>query len=186
MKGYEFPKHPTPVKVADTVCVVGAGNVAMDAARTAKRLGAKNVYIVYRRSDAKEEGIIFKLLTNPVAVHGDNGAVKSLECVEMELGEPDASGRRRPIAKEGTNFTIDCGTVVIAIGQSPNPLIRQTTPGLDCQKWGGIIVEEETNHTSKEGVWAGGDVVTGAATVILAMGAGKKAAKAIDEKLSGE
>ena len=198
MKGYEFPKHPTPVKVADTVCVVGAGNVAMDAARTAKRLGAKNVYIVYRRSDAeiparaeevhhaKEEGIIFKLLTNPVAVHGDNGSVKSLECVEMELGEPDASGRRRPIAKEGTNFTIDCGTVVIAIGQSPNPLIRQTTPGLDCQKWGGIIVEEETNHTSKEGVWAGGDVVTGAATVILAMGGGKKAAKAIDEKLSGE
>ena len=198
MKGYEFPKHPTPVKVADTVCVVGAGNVAMDAARTAKRLGAKNVYIVYRRSDAeiparaeevhhaKEEGIIFKLLTNPVAVHGDNGSVKSLECVEMELGEPDASGRRRPIAKEGTNFTIDCGTVVIAIGQSPNPLIRQTTPGLDCQKWGGIIVEEETNHTSKEGVWAGGDVVTGAATVILAMGAGKKAAKAIDKKLSGE
>ena len=198
MKGYEFPNHPTPVKVADTVCVVGAGNVAMDAARTAKRLGAKNVYIVYRRSDAeiparaeevhhaKEEGIIFKLLTNPVAVHGDNGSVKSLECVEMELGEPDASGRRRPIAKEGTNFTIDCGTVVIAIGQSPNPLIRQTTPGLDCQKWGGIIVEEETNHTSKEGVWAGGDVVTGAATVILAMGAGKNAAKAIDEKLSGE
>mgnify|MGYP000777360669 CR=1 FL=1 len=180
------------------VAVVGGGNVAMDAARTAKRLGAKNVYIVYRRSDAeiparaeevhhaKEEGIIFKLLTNPVAVHGDNGSVKSLECVEMELGEPDASGRRRPIAKEGTNFTIDCGTVVIAIGQSPNPLIRQTTPGLDCQKWGGIIVEEETNHTSKEGVWAGGDVVTGAATVILAMGAGKKAAKAIDEKLSGE
>ncbi|MZT12082.1 NADPH-dependent glutamate synthase [Catenibacterium sp. co_0103] len=198
MKGYEFPKHPTPVKVADTVCVVGAGNVAMDAARTAKRLGAKNVYIVYRRSDAeiparaeevhhaKEEGIIFKLLTNPVAVHGDNGSVKALECVEMELGEPDASGRRRPVVKEGTNFTIDCGTVVIAIGQSPNPLIRQTTPGLDCQKWGGIIVEEETNHTSKEGVWAGGDVVTGAATVILAMGAGKKAAKAIDEKLSGE
>ena len=198
MKGYEFPKHPTPVKVADTVCVVGAGNVAMDAARTAKRLGAKNVYIVYRRSDAeiparaeevhhaKEEGIIFKLLTNPVAVHGDNGSVKALECVEMELGEPDASGRRRPIAKEGTNFTIDCGTVVIAIGQSPNPLIRQTTPGLDCQKWGGIIVEEETNHTSKEGVWAGGDVVTGAATVILAMGAGKKAAKAIYKKLSGE
>ena len=192
-EGYE-----TPISHGKKVVVVGGGNVAMDAARTAKRLGAKNVYIVYRRSDAeiparaeevhhaKEEGIIFKLLTNPVAVHGDNGSVKSLECVEMELGEPDASGRRRPIAKEGTNFTIDCGTVVIAIGQSPNPLIRQTTPGLDCQKWGGIIVEEETNHTSKEGVWAGGDVVTGAATVILAMGAGKKAAKAIDEKLSGE
>ena len=190
--------YDTPIAAGKKVAVVGGGNVAMDAARTAKRLGAKNVYIVYRRSDAeiparaeevhhaKEEGIIFKLLTNPVAVHGDNGSVKALECVEMELGEPDASGRRRPIAKEGTNFTIDCGTVVIAIGQSPNPLIRQTTPGLDCQKWGGIIVEEETNHTSKEGVWAGGDVVTGAATVILAMGAGKKAAKAIDEKLSGE
>lgn len=197
MKAY-LDDYDTPIIKSKNVAVVGGGNVAMDAARTAKRLGAKNVYIVYRRSDAeiparaeevhhaKEEGIIFKLLTNPVAVHGDNGSVKALECVEMELGEPDASGRRRPIAKEGTNFTIDCGTVVIAIGQSPNPLIRQTTPGLDCQKWGGIIVEEETNHTSKEGVWAGGDVVTGAATVILAMGAGKKAAKAIDEKLSGE
>ena len=197
MKAFD-DSYDTPIAAGKKVAVVGGGNVAMDAARTAKRLGAKNVYIVYRRSDAeiparaeevhhaKEEGIIFKLLTNPVAVHGDNGSVKSLECVEMELGEPDASGRRRPIAKEGTNFTIDCGTVVIAIGQSPNPLIRQTTPGLDCQKWGGIIVEEETNHTSKEGVWAGGDVVTGAATVILAMGAGKKAAKAIDEKLSGE
>mgnify|MGYP000183516368 CR=1 FL=1 len=191
-EGYE-----TPISKGKKVVVVGGGNVAMDAARTALRLGAET-HIVYRRSEAelparkeevhhaKEEGIIFKLLTNPVAVHGDNGSVKALECVEMELGEPDASGRRRPIAKEGTNFTIDCGTVVIAIGQSPNPLIRQTTPGLDCQKWGGIIVEEETNHTSKEGVWAGGDVVTGAATVILAMGAGKKAAKAIDEKLSGE
>ena len=197
MKAFD-DSYDTPIAAGKKVAVVGGGNVAMDAARTAKRLGAKNVYIVYRRSDAeiparaeevhhaKEEGIIFKLLTNPVAVHGDNGSVKALECVEMELGEPDASGRRRPIAKEGTNFTIDCGTVVIAIGQSPNPLIRQTTPGLDCQKWGGIIVEEETNHTSKEGVWAGGDVVTGAATVILAMGAGKKAAKAIDEKLSGE
>ena len=197
MKAFD-DSYDTPIAAGKKVAVVGGGNVAMDAARTAKRLGAKNVYIVYRRSDAeiparaeevhhaKEEGIIFKLLTNPVAVHGDNGSVKALECVEMELGEPDASGRRRPVVKEGTNFTIDCGTVVIAIGQSPNPLIRQTTPGLDCQKWGGIIVEEETNHTSKEGVWAGGDVVTGAATVILAMGAGKKAAKAIDEKLSGE
>ena len=197
MKAFD-DSYDTPIAAGKKVAVVGGGNVAMDAARTAKRLGAKNVYIVYRRSDAeiparaeevhhaKEEGIIFKLLTNPVAVHGDNGSVKSLECVEMELGEPDASGRRRPIAKEGTNFTIDCGTVVIAIGQSPNPLIRQTTPGLDCQKWGGIIVEEETNHTSKEGVWAGGDVVTGAATVILAMGAGKAAAKGIDEFLSDE
>ncbi len=197
MKGYQFPEHPTPVHITETVCVVGAGNVAMDAARTAKRLGAKNVYIVYRRGaeevparaeevhHAKEEGIIFKLLTNPTKVNGKDGWVESMECVEMELGEPDASGRRRPVVKEGTEFTIQTGTVIIAIGQSPNPLIRQTTPGLDTQRWGGIIVEEETNHTSKDNVWAGGDVVTGAATVILAMGAGKKAAQAIDEKLGG-
>lgn len=198
MKGYEFPEKPTPVKVTETVCVVGAGNVAMDAARTAKRLGAKNVYIVYRRGEeevparaeevhhAKEEGVIFKLLTNPVAIHGENGWVKAMECVEMELGEPDASGRRRPVVKEGSNFTIETGTVIIAIGQSPNPLIRQTTPGLETQRWGGIIVDEDTMKTSKEGVYAGGDVVTGAATVILAMGAGKKAAKAIDEALKNK
>ena len=196
MKGYEFPNHPTPVKITETVCVIGAGNVAMDAARTAKRLGAKNVYIVYRRGEeevparaeevhhAKEEGIIFKLLTNPVKINGEDGWVKSMECVEMELGEPDESGRRRPIAKEGSNFIIETGTVIVSIGQSPNPLIRQTTPGLDTQKWGGIIVDEETMKTSKEGVYAGGDVVTGAATVILAMGAGKSAAKAMDEYLS--
>lgn len=198
MKGYQFPNHPTPVKVTDTVCVIGAGNVAMDAARTAKRLGAKNVYIVYRRGPeevparaeevhhAKEEGIIFKLLTNPVKIEGEDGWVKSMECVEMELGEPDASGRRRPIAKEGSNFTIETGTVIVAIGQSPNPLIRHTTPGLDCQSWGGIIVDEDSMKTSKDGVYAGGDVVTGAATVILAMGAGKKAAKAMDEYLQNK
>ncbi|WP_443842918.1 FAD-dependent oxidoreductase, partial [Faecalibacillus intestinalis] len=174
------------------------GNVAMDAARTAKRLGAKNVYIVYRRGPeevparaeevhhAKEEGIIFKLLTNPVKIEGEDGWVKSMECVEMELGEPDASGRRRPIAKEGSNFTIETGTVIVAIGQSPNPLIRHTTPGLDCQSWGGIIVDEDSMKTSKDGVYAGGDVVTGAATVILAMGAGKKAAKAMDEYLQNK
>ena len=195
MKGYEFPKHPTPVKISDTVCVIGAGNVAMDAARTAKRLGAKNVYIVYRRGEqeiparaeevhhAKEEGIIFKLLTNPVKIEGKDGWVHAMECVEMELGEPDESGRRRPVVKEGSNFVIETGSVIVSIGQSPNPLIRQTTPGLDTQKWGGIIVDEETMKTSKEGVYAGGDVVTGAATVILAMGAGKKAAQAIDEAL---
>lgn len=198
MKGYEFPKHPTPVKITDTVCVIGAGNVAMDAARTAKRLGAQNVYIVYRRGEeeiparaeevhhAKEEGIIFKLLTNPVKIEGENGWVKSMECVEMELGEPDESGRRRPVVKEGSNFVIETGTVIVSIGQSPNPLIRQTTPGLDTQRWGGIIVNEETMKTSKEGVYAGGDVVTGAATVILAMGAGKKAAQAIDEALKNQ
>ncbi len=132
---------------------------------------------------AKEEGIIFKLLTNPVKIEGEDGWVKSMECVEMELGEPDESGRRRPVVKEGSNFVIETGTVIVSIGQSPNPLIRQTTPGLDTQKWGGIIVDEETMKTSKDGVYAGGDVVTGAATVILAMGAGKKAAHAIDEAL---
>lgn len=196
MKGYQFPDKPTPVKITDTVCVIGAGNVSMDCARTAKRLGAKDVYIVYRRGEeeiparaeevhhAKEEGIIFKLLTNPTRINGEDGWVTSMECVEMELGEPDDSGRRRPIVKEGSEFTIETGTVIVSIGQSPNPLIRQTTPGLETQKWGGIIVDEDTMKTSRDNVWAGGDVVTGAATVILAMGAGKKAAKAIDEALS--
>jgi len=173
--------------------------VAMDAARTAKRLGAENVYIVYRRSEeeaparkeeihhAKEEGIQFKFLTNPIAVNGDEeGWVKSITCQEMELGEADASGRRRPVPVEGHTFDIETGTFIVAIGQSPNPLIRQTTPGLDTQKWGGIIVNEETMETSRDSVYAGGDAVTGAATVILAMGAGKKAAIAIDEKLSGK
>uniref|UniRef100_UPI003C6F3779 NADPH-dependent glutamate synthase n=1 Tax=Eggerthia catenaformis TaxID=31973 RepID=UPI003C6F3779 len=197
MKGYMFPDRPTPVKISKTVCVVGAGNVAMDAARTAKRLGAENVYIVYRRSEeeaparkeeihhAKEEGIIFKFLTNPIEVKGENGWVKSLVCQEMELGEPDESGRRKPVPIEGATLEIETGTFIIAIGQSPNPLIRQTTPGLDTQKWGGIIVNEETNETTRENVYAGGDAVTGAATVILAMGAGKKAAQSIDEKLGG-
>ena len=196
MKAYKFPDTPTPIKVGKKVAVVGAGNVAMDAARTAKRLGAEEVYIVYRRSEeelparkeevhhAKEEGIIFKLLNNPCAIHGEDGWVTGIEVVKQELGEPDASGRRSPVPVEGANYVIDVDTVVIAIGQSPNPLIRQTTPGLETQKWGGIIVEEDTMKTSKDGVYAGGDTVTGAATVILAMGAGKKAAKAIDEYLS--
>lgn len=196
MKAYKFPETPTPVKVGKKVAVVGAGNVAMDAARTAKRLGAEEVYIVYRRSEeelparaeevhhAKEEGIIFKLLNNPCAIHGEDGWVTGIEVIKQELGEPDESGRRSPKPVEGSNYVIDVDTVVIAIGQSPNPLIRQTTPGLDTQKWGGIIVEEDTMKTSKDGVYAGGDTVTGAATVILAMGAGKKAAKAIDEYLS--
>ena len=184
MKGYQFPDHPTPVKVTDTVCVIGAGNVAMDAARTAKRLGAKNVYIVYRRGP--EEVPARAEEVHHAKEEGEDGWVKSMECVEMELGEPDASGRRRPIAKEGSNFTIETGTVIVAIGQSPNPLIRHTTPGLDCQSWGGIIVDEDSMKTSKDGVYAGGDVVTGAATVILAMGAGKKAAKAMDEYLQNK
>lgn len=197
MKAYKFPECDTPVKIGKNVAVVGGGNVAMDAARCAKRLGAENVYIVYRRSEAemparleevhhaKEEGIIFKLLTNPTRIVGtDDGWVKGIECSEMELGEPDISGRRRPVPKAGSEHIVDVETVVIAIGQSPNPLIKSTTPGLETQKWGGIIVEEETGATSKQGVYAGGDAVTGAATVILAMGAGKKAAAAIDKYLS--
>ncbi len=199
MKAYKFPETDTPVKVGRQVAVVGGGNVAMDAARCAKRLGAKTVYIIYRRSEvemparleevhhAKEEGIIFKVLTNPVAVIGtEEGWVKGIECVEMELGEPDDSGRRRPVAKKGSEHIIDVETVVIAIGQSPNPLIASTTKGLDTQKWGGIITDEETGATSKTGVYAGGDAVTGAATVILAMGAGKKAAVAIDEYIKNK
>lgn len=196
MKAYDFPNAPTPIFVGQKVAIVGGGNVAMDAARTAKRLGAEAVYIIYRRGEeelparreeihhAKEEGIIFKLLCNPVKIHGQDGAVSQLECVNMELGEPDTSGRRRPVEQEGSNHLLDMDTVIIAIGQSPNPLIRSTTPGLEVQKWGGIIVHEETMETSKENVYAGGDVVTGAATVILAMGAGKKAAQAIHEKLN--
>jgi glutamate synthase (NADPH/NADH) small chain len=191
MKGYKKGEVPTPVKVGKRVAVVGAGNVAMDAARTAKRLGAEEVYIVYRRGaeevparaeeveHAKEEGIIFKLLNNPVKIHGEDGWVKGIEVVEQKLGEPDASGRRRPEPIEGSNYIIDVETVVIAIGQSPNPLIRQTTEGLETEKWGGIITNEETGESTRKNVYAGGDAVTGAATVILAMGAGKKAAKAI-------
>ncbi|NLN65629.1 MAG: NADPH-dependent glutamate synthase, partial [Clostridiaceae bacterium] len=162
MKAYLYPKVDTPVKVGKSVAVVGGGNVAMDAARSAKRLGAEKVYIIYRRSEAemparieevhhaREEGIIFKLLTNPVQILDDgNGWVKGVECVAMDLGEPDASGRRRPVAKEGSEHVIDVETVVIAIGQSPNPLIKATTPGLETQKWGGIIVDEQTGATSK-------------------------------------
>ncbi len=197
MKAYKFPEYDTPVYIGKRVAVVGGGNVAMDAARCAKRLGADEVYIIYRRSEeemparleeiehAKEEGIIFNLLTNPVEVLGDeNGWVKGIKCVKMELGEPDNSGRRKPVKIENSEFEIELENVVIAIGQTPNPLIKQTTKGLQTQKWGGIIADEETGKTSLDGVYAGGDAVTGAATVILAMGAGKKAAKAIDEYLS--
>ena len=196
MKAYAFPETDTPVRVGKKVAVVGGGNVAMDAARSALRLGADEVSIVYRRSEkemparleevhhAKEEGVNFRMLTNPTAIHGDeSGNVRAMTCVEMELGEPDASGRRRPVVKQGSEFDLDVDTVVIAIGNSPNPLIRNTTPGLETQKWGGIIVDEN-GATSLENVYAGGDAVTGAATVILAMGAGKTAAKAIHEKLS--
>ena len=198
MKAYRFPDSDTPVQVGKSVAVIGGGNVAMDAARCAKRLGAETVTIVYRRSEAemparieevhhaREEGIAFKLLTNPTEILGDEtGHVRAMTCVEMELGEPDASGRRRPVVKPDSAFTLDVQTVVVAIGNSPNPLIKNTTPGLETQKWGGIVADEETGKTSKPFVYAGGDAVTGAATVILAMGAGKAAAKAIDEALAG-
>ncbi len=194
MKAY-LKDSLTPIMVGKQVAVVGGGNVAMDAARTAKRIGAEEVYIIYRRGEeelparleeihhAKQEGIIFKLLTNPTEIMGEDGWVKALKCVEMELGEADESGRRRPEVKPGSEHILPLESVIIAIGQTPNPLIRRTTTGLDTQKWGGIIVHEETMATSKENVFAGGDVVTGAATVILAMGAGKKAAISIDEQL---
>ncbi|EAX46382.1 FAD-dependent pyridine nucleotide-disulphide oxidoreductase, partial [Thermosinus carboxydivorans Nor1] len=193
MKAYKFPEAGTPVHAGKRVAVVGAGNVAMDAARTALRLGAENVYIVYRRSEeemparaeeiehAKEEGVEFRLLTNPVRIIGDEqGWVKGLECIRMELGEPDESGRRKPVPIANSNFVLDVDTVIMAIGQGPNPLIQQTTPGLAVNKRGNITTDE-IGRTSKEGVFAGGDIVTGAATVIQAMGAGKKAAAAIHE-----
>ncbi|NLF80805.1 MAG: NADPH-dependent glutamate synthase, partial [Clostridia bacterium] len=199
MKAYDFPCHDTPVQVGKSVAVIGGGNVAMDAARCAKRMGAENSYIVYRRSEvemparveevhhAKEEGIIFHMLTNPTQILGDeNGRVKGMEVIKMELGEPDASGRRRPVPIKGSEYILDVQTVVVAIGNSPNPLIKSTTPGLDAQKWGGIIADEETGQTSRIGVFAGGDTVTGAATVILAMGAGKKSAAAIDEYIKNK
>ena len=197
MKGYE-DSYDTPIHKAKNIAIVGGGNVAMDAARCAKRLGAENVYIVYRRSEkemparleeihhAKEEGIIFKLLNNPVKIIGDeNGFVKGMECVEMELGEPDASGRRRPVEKEGSNFILDVDSVIMSIGTSPNPLIRTTTAGLDANKKG-CLIADDSMKTTREGVYAGGDAVTGAATVILAMGAGKTAAESIDQYIKGK
>ena len=187
--------YDTPVKVGKRVAIVGGGNVAMDAARTALRLGAES-HIVYRRSEselparqeevhhAKEEGVVFDILTNPVEILSDeNGWVKGIKCVKMELGEADDSGRRRPVPVEGSEFVMDVDTVIMSLGTSPNPLISSTTDGLETNKWKCLIADEETGLTTKEGVYAGGDAVTGAATVILAMGAGKKAAKAIDKYL---
>ena len=206
MKAY-LENSDTPIQKAKKVAVVGGGNVAMDAARCAKRLGAE-VYIVYRRGmeelparheeieHAQEEGIIFKTLCNPTEILGHNnpddkrdpanGTVVGMTCIEMELGEPDASGRRRPIEKKGSEFTLDVDCVIMALGTSPNPLIKSTTDGLETQKWGGIIADENTGLTSIEGIYAGGDAVTGAATVILAMGAGKNAATAIDDYLKNK
>ena len=196
MKAY-LDDYDTPIIKSKNVAVVGGGNVAMDAARTALRLGAENVYIVYRRGmeelpargeevhHAIEEGIIFKTLNNPVKLIGDeDGRVCKMECVEMELGEPDASGRRRPMVIEGSNFQLDVDTVIMSLGTSPNPLIRTTTKGLEANKWGCLVVNEDTLETTRDNVYAGGDAVTGAATVILAMGAGKQAAASIHERLS--
>lgn len=199
MKGYRFPEYATPVKVGKRVAVLGAGNVAMDGARTALRLGAEEVYIIYRRSraemparheeaeHAEEEGIKFMLLMSPVEIQGDDrGWVKSMTCLRYELGEPDASGRRSPVAIPGSEFEMDVDTVVVAIGQGPNPLVTKSTPGLELNKRGNIVVNQETLETSKPGVFAGGDIVTGAATVILAMGAGKTAAASINAYLKAK
>jgi glutamate synthase (NADPH/NADH) small chain len=196
MKAYRFPEYETPIWVGKRVAVVGGGNVAVDAARTALRLGAEQVTVVYRRSEhemparaeeiehAKQEGIVFRFLTNPTRILGDErGWVRAMECLRMELGEPDESGRRRPVPVAGSEFTLEVDTVIIAIGNAANPLVSSSTPGLDTSKWGNIVADPETGATSRPGVYAGGDIVTGAATVIEAMGAGKRAARAIDQYL---
>jgi glutamate synthase (NADPH/NADH) small chain len=198
MKAYAFPEYDTPIYIGEKVAVIGGGNVAMDAARCALRLGAKEVKIVYRRSrqemparieeieNAVEEGIVFEVLTNPKRFVGnERGWVKSMECIRMCLGEPDESGRRRPVPVECSEFMMDVDTVIVAVGRTPNPIIQQTTEGLKVTKWGTIVVDEN-GKTSLEGVYAGGDIVTGEATVISAMGAGKKAARAIHEYLTNK
>ena len=197
MKAYKFPESDTPIFVGGKTVVLGGGNVAMDSARSALRLGSEEVRILYRRSrkemparedeihHAEQEGIIMDFLVSPVKILGnDEGWVNGVECIRFELGEPDASGRRRPMPIEGSEFRMECDCVIVAVGNGPNPLVQQTTPGLETSKWGLIVADEETGKTSKKGVFAGGDIVTGAATVILAMGAGRKAATAIDQYLS--
>lgn len=197
MNAYRYPEFDTPIPIPGRVAVVGAGNVAMDACRTALRLGAREVYCVYRRSrtempareeeihHAEEEGIIFKLLTNPVGIISDkNGQIEGMECIEMELGEPDSSGRRRPVPKPGSEFKIDVDMAIIAVGTKSNPIISATTPGLNVNRWGYIEADSQTQATSMSGVYAGGDIVTGSATVIEAMGAGKIAAASICQYLS--
>ncbi len=198
MKAYKFPEYDTPVIRGDSIAVFGGGNVAMDSARTARRLGSRDVHLVYRRSrdemparkeeshHAEEEGIIFDLLSNPVRFIGDDqGRLKAVECIRMELGEPDASGRRRPVEIPGSEFTIDIEAAIIAIGNGPNPIVQKSAPDMETNKWGNIVADAETMKTSKKGVFAGGDIVSGAATVIEAMGAGRDAAKAIDDYLEG-
>jgi len=197
MKSYLFPKYDTPIHVGKNVAVIGGGNTAMDSVRTAKRMGADNAYLIYRRSriemparneeihHAEEEGIIFKLLETPVRIMGDEkGWVKEIELKKMELGEPDTSGRRRPVPIEGSEYSFPIDCVVMAVGQGPNPILLNTTPGLELNKWGYIEADPQTGATSKPGVFAGGDIVTGGATVILAMGAGRNAANSITEYLS--
>jgi glutamate synthase (NADPH) small chain len=197
MKAYQFPKVDTPIPIGKQVVVLGAGNVAMDAARTAMRLGAENVKIVYRRSreempartaeihHAEEEGIEMFLLTNPTRYLGDdNGRLIGMECLRMELGEPDDSGRRRPVPIKGSEFTIDCDLCIVAVGSGANPLLTSETPDMQLNRWGYIVTDEKTGKTTKKGVWAGGDIVTGAATVILAMGAGRQAADSIHDYLT--
>lgn len=196
MRAFDFPSYDTPIIYGKNVAVLGGGNTAMDSVRTSLRLGADNAYIVYRRSEvemparieeihhAKEEGVQFHMLTTPVTYIGDDdGKVVAMECIKMQLGEPDASGRRRPVPIEGSNFTMEVDLVVVAIGNSSNPLIQKTTPGLETNKWGNIVVDEETMQTSRKAVYAGGDIVTGGATVILAAGAGKIAARAMHKYL---
>lgn len=197
MKAYLFPEYLTPVKIGKKVIVVGGGNVAMDSARVSLRLGADEVTVVYRRSEeempardeeierAKEEGVKFKLLTNPTRIIGKDGWVSQMELLKMELGSPDESGRRRPVPVKGSEFLIDADTVVVAIGNNPNPLLPKMIKDLKVEKWGGIIANKETGQTSIPYIYAGGDIVSGAATVIEAMGAGKKAARAIDKAISG-
>ncbi len=197
MKGYLFPEYDTPIARGKNVVVLGAGNVAMDSARTAMRLGADSVKIVYRRSrdemparaeelhHAEQEGIEFVLLTTPTEFFGDeNGRLVGMNCISMELGEPDASGRRRPVPVDGSDFRIDCDLVVVSVGSNANPLLTRSTPDLELNRWGNIVADPVTGKTSKEAVWAGGDIVTGAATVILAMGAGRAAATSIHEYLT--
>ena len=197
MHAYEFPKWDTPVQIGKRVAVIGGGNTAMDAVRTAKRLGADNAMIIYRRSEAemparneeihhaKDEGIEFHNLVAPIRYEADeNGWVNKAVCVRMELGEPDDSGRRRPVVIPNSEFELEIDEVVVAIGNGSNPIVGQTTPGLDLNKWGNIIANEDSAKTSKKGVFAGGDIVTGGATVILAMGAGRKAAVAVDEYIT--
>jgi len=197
MKAYLFPEYDTPIAIGKNVAVFGAGNVAMDSARTAMRLGADTVRIVYRRSreempargaeihHAEEEGIEFYLLTAPTLFSGDeNGRVTGMECLKMELGEPDESGRRRPVPIKGSEFQLECDLAIIAVGAGPNPLLTQTTEGLELNKWGYVIADHDTGKTTKKGVWAGGDIVTGSATVILAMGAGRAASDSIHQYLT--